>query len=309
MSATDDVARMLTLVPWLLERPGAGLDETADAFGVSPRTIRDDLGHLDFCGLPGLGGGDLFDVDLCDDRITVSMADELRRPLRLTPQEALRLVLTVDAVADALADELPALRRGLARLREAAGVPEVVADVLGAAPTERVAAARRAVADARQVRLTYQGRGDRAPRERLVDAWALHLRDGAWYLQGRDHEVDELRTFRLDRIIELAELDAARASEPPDELPEPRYVPGPDHVEAELRLTGPGRWVLEALQADEVEHLDHATRVVLHTDAPEWLTRLVLMAGGDAEVVGPAWLRERVRDEARAALRAYRPSG
>ena len=94
MSATDDVARMLTLVPWLLERPGASLAETAAAFGVDERTVRRDLlDHLDFCGLPGLGGGDLFTVDLSGDRIVVSMADELQRPVRPTPAEALQLVL------------------------------------------------------------------------------------------------------------------------------------------------------------------------------------------------------------------------
>jgi hypothetical protein len=130
VSAAGDVARMLTLVPWLLERPGASLTETAEQFGVDERTIRRDLGHLDFCGLPGLGGGDLFEVELVGDRIVVRMADELRRPLRPTPREALRLVLTVDAVAEALGDELPALRSAVAKVRDALGIPEVVADVL-----------------------------------------------------------------------------------------------------------------------------------------------------------------------------------
>jgi proteasome accessory factor B len=113
----DDVARMLTLVPWLLERPGASLTETAEhlrgrrrrsARPRAPRLLRPAgsrrrrpvrvsswWGTGSWCGWP----------TSCVDRC-------VRRP-----GEALRLVLTVDAVAEALGDELPALRSAVAKVR------------------------------------------------------------------------------------------------------------------------------------------------------------------------------------------------
>jgi proteasome accessory factor C len=306
VSATDDVARMLTLVPWLLERPGADLAETAEAFGVDVPTIRRDLSHLDFCGLPGLGGGELFEVDLVGDRIVVRMADELRRPLRPTPREALRLVLTVDAVAAVLGEEQPALRSAVDKVREATGVAEATADVLEPDQTRWTALARRALADGRRVELDYQGRGDERPHRRRMDPWALHVRQGAWYLQGHDLEAHDRRTFRLDRVAHLEILDQERTHPAPEVLPPPRYAPAPDDLEVELELDAGARWLLDAVDADEVAELEGgATTVRLRTDAPPWLARLVLMAGGGAVVRSPDSLRRQVAEIAERALAPY----
>lgn len=307
MSATDDVARMLTLIPWLLERPGASLAETAEAFGVPESTIRRDLvQRLDFCGLPGLGGGDLFDVSLVGDRVLVEMADELRRPLRPTPADALRLVLALDAVAEVMADELPALRSGVDAVRHALGVPEHLADVVDPPVSAVALDARRAIGRGRVVRLRYQGRGDDAPRDRHVEPFAVRIVGGAWYLQGHDRGVDELRTFRLDRVQQLTVTDDPVRAQPPSPLPEPGYRPGPDAVTVTLRLDRGARWLVEALDAVEDRDLgDGVSEVRFTTDAPRHVQRLVLMAGGAAQVVEPAALAASVRAAAARAVERY----
>lgn len=307
MSATDDVARMLTLVPWLLERPGASIEEIAASFGSDERTIRADLASLDFCGLPGLGGGDLFEVSIVGDRVVVRMADELRRPLRLTPREALRLVLTVDAVAEAMGDELPALRSAVDKVRAAAGVPDGVRVQLESEGGRWVAPIRAALAGGRRLRLAYQGRSDEAPQDRLLDPWALHVAEGNWYVQGHDHRAEDRRTFRLDRIADLEVLDEATTHPAPEgPLPAPRYAPGPDDTTVELVLGAPARWLAEVIDAAEIEDLPEGRRRVrFSTDALRWVERLVLMGAGAVEVVAPAGLRENVRAEARTALARY----
>src|SRR5690606_35578286 len=65
-----------------------------------------------------------------------------------------------------------------------ASVPE-----LPALPVLRDASARRAV-----VTFGYHGR------PRTVDPYGLLLRNGFWYVLGRDHGHDEQRTYRVDRI-------------------------------------------------------------------------------------------------------------
>ncbi|MBW3620896.1 MAG: WYL domain-containing protein [Actinobacteria bacterium] len=307
MSATDDVARMLTLVPWLLERPGASIEEIVTTFGTDERTIRADLESLDFCGLPGLGGGDLFEVDIVEDRVVVRMADELRRPLRLTPREALRLVLTVDAVAEAMGEELPALRSAVDKVRSAAGVPDGVRVQLEAEGGRWVAPIREAIAAGRRLRLSYQGRSDDSPQDRLLDPWALHVAEGNWYVQGYDHGAEDRRTFRLDRIAELTVLtEPVTHTAPAGPLPPPRYAPSPDDTAVELVL-GPGaRWLADVIDADEVEDLAGGRRRVrFSTDALRWVERLVLMGAGEVEVVAPGGLGEDVRAEARTALARY----
>jgi proteasome accessory factor C len=296
---------MLTLVPWLLERPGASLKEIAAAFDVSEATVRRDLSHLDFCGLPGLGGGDLLEVELTRDRVVLRMADELRRPLRPTAAEALRLVLTVDAVAEAMGDEVPALPRAVARIRAALDIPERTADVVEPDPVRALPVLRDAVATGEQVELAYQGRDDDAPQLRVVDPWALHVSEGAWYLQGFDLDADARRVFRLDRIAAVRPTGRPRAVAAPEQLDPPRYVPGPDDLEVVLEATPRGRWVQDAVQADAVvEHDDGAVTIHLRTDAPRWVAQLVVMAAGEVTVRSPTALVDLVIAQARAGLGA-----
>lgn len=299
-----DVVRMLTLVPWLLERPGASLEETASAFATDVATVRAELEHLDYCGLPGLGGGALFDVTIVGDHVTVRMADELRYPMRPTAPEALRLLLMATAAERVVGADVPALRSAVAKLHATLGIAPGAVTVLDAEPSEVIARLRAAIADGHRVRFEYRGRDDRAPQERRIEPWVVELHDGAWYLHGHDVEQDAARMFRLDRMAGLVVTDDAVTTERPVDLPHPAYAPGDHDVEVLLRLGPAAAWLLDAVQADEVhpEGDDGTVRVHLRTGSEEWLARLVLMAAGRAEVLQPESLRERVRSLSREAL-------
>lgn len=80
----------------------------------------------------------------------------------------------------------------------AAPVTAFVPDVAGL-PALRDAAARRAV-------VTFRYRN----KARTLDPYGLLLRNGFWYVVGRDHEHDEHRTYRVDRIegdVSVGEAD------------------------------------------------------------------------------------------------------
>ncbi|MBW3578082.1 MAG: WYL domain-containing protein [Actinobacteria bacterium] len=306
MTAADDAARMLTLVPWFLERPAATIDEAAQAFGVDRRTILADLDTIGYCGLPGLGGGDLFDIDVVGDRVVVRVA-WVEEPLRLTAREALRLVLAGEAVAAALGEDLPALRSALDEVRAAAGIPEGVRVQLAEDGTHWLPPLRTAIADHRRVRLRYRSRGGTAPSPRQVDPWALQVSDGSWYAHGLDHRSGERRSFRLDRIAGLDVLDTPATPRPADLDPAPpRYEPGPGDIAVELVLAPDVRWVADNVRPDIVEELaDGGRRVLLHTDALRWMQRIVLSAGPGVTVLRPRELRDAVRRAASAALERY----
>jgi proteasome accessory factor C len=82
--AREQVARLLTLVPYLHARGQVGVDEAATLLGVGPDQVVRDLKVLFMCGLPGGYPDDLIDVDLdsleSDGLIRVSNADY--RPVR-----------------------------------------------------------------------------------------------------------------------------------------------------------------------------------------------------------------------------------
>jgi len=304
-----DVVRMLTLIPWLLERPGITLGETAQAFAVDVATIRAELGHLDFCGLPGLGGGALFDVTILqededEERVVVRMADELRHPMRPTAVETLRLLLIATVAERIVGSEVPALTSALDKLHAALGVPRGAVDVLESEPADDVLVARRAIADDVCLRFSYRGRRDTHPVERSVEPWAVELHDGAWYLHGHDRTAGEARVFRLDRAGALEPTAERREAAIPATVPPPHYEPAEGDVEAELELLRGGEWLLDALEAEVVTEGPTSISIRLRTASIEWLARLVLMAGGRAVVVRPEEVRERVLSRASEGLAA-----
>ena len=57
-----------------------------------------------------------------------------------------------------------------------------------------------AIARGKAVRFPYPTGADLQPQERLLDPYALSRVGGHWYVSGRDHARDAVRTFRLSRM-------------------------------------------------------------------------------------------------------------
>ncbi len=99
-ASADRLARLLNLVPYLLARPGIAVAEAAAGLGVTERQLREDLELLWVCGLPGYGPGDLIDMAFDGDRVTITYDAGIDRPLRLTQDEALALVVALRMLAE-----------------------------------------------------------------------------------------------------------------------------------------------------------------------------------------------------------------
>ena len=122
-NAIDQTRRMLSLVTYLRERPGARVGDVARAFGITEDELISDLDVLPMCGT-SFRGGDLLDIDTDGDRIWWHNPDDVAEPLRLAADEATALLVAARAVAT-----LPGLResdrqallRATAKLEAAAG--------------------------------------------------------------------------------------------------------------------------------------------------------------------------------------------
>jgi proteasome accessory factor C len=297
------------MVPWLLDHPGVELDEAARRFGVSVAALADDLDVLGYCGVPGYGGGDLVEVSLIGNRVTVRMADFFRRPLRLSLREALTLMLAGRAVERLW--ESAELRSALAKLERlltgggtGTQVPGVAIDLSGPGD-EHLVVLRRAVEERIVVRLKYRSGSKAETTEREVEPWALTGWRGAWYLQGWCRLASDVRAFRVDRIRE-AHLtgEVTPPGEPRQALPVAYQPSGSDLVVC-LNLHRPAWWVSEWLVCDEIVDRGEIRRITMRTGQLEWVTRLILRLGEHVEVCAPPALIERVAEFASEILGRY----
>ncbi|WP_433282575.1 helix-turn-helix transcriptional regulator [Pseudonocardia xinjiangensis] len=308
---TERLPRLLSLVPYLLARPGVLVAEVAADFGVTERQLRRDLELLWMCGLPGYGPGDLVDLSFAGDTVTVTHDAGMRRPLRLTTAEATALLVALRTLA-----EMPGMVDTAAVQRATAKIERAVGDAghVGVAvdlPHEEAAttaAVREALAAGRALRIVYYTAGRDAVSQRTIDPMRLLVVEGRGYLEAWCRRAEAVRMFRLDRVEEVEELDEPAAPPPdaePADVSEGLFRPSAEHRSAVLLLEPEARWVAEYYPVDDVVELDDGrARVLLRYADPAWLVRLVLGLGGGARLLEPPELVDAVAARAREALAA-----
>ncbi|SNT56635.1 helix-turn-helix transcriptional regulator [Actinacidiphila glaucinigra] len=311
-NAIDQTRRMLSLVTYLRERPGARVSDVARAFGVTEAELIGDLNVLPLCGT-SFRGGDLLDIDTDGERIWWHNVDDVAQPLRLAADEAAALLVAARAVAN-----LPGLRESdrQALLRATAKIEGAAGEAAGASSRLSVtfesegsvfADVDRAIAERRRLWIRYYSPSRDELTEREVDPIRLFA-VGHTYFEGWCYLSEDRRTFRLDRVAEIRLLDTP--SDPPRieprDLSQGLVQPAGDDPEVVIEVGPGGRWVAEYYPHDLAEELpDGGLRITLRTPDPGSLRRLALRLGRDGRIVSPADLSGSARDAAAQALAAY----
>lgn len=321
--AKDQVARLLTLVPFLHSHDQVRLDEAAAALGVTPDQLLGDLKVLLMCGLPGGYPDDLIDVDLdalegpeADGVIRVSNADYLSRPLRLSPTEATAIIVALRALRSGAGEETSeVVDRALGKLEAAAAEGSAARRIdPGEVDLQRLDQVRLeadlhdAVARARQVRFSYFVPSRDEQSERVVDPRGIVSAHGFTYLDAWCHSARAPRLFRLDRIRDAEVLDApvSTAPEAPRDLSEGLFKRSEDTTLVTLRVDRPARWIVDYYPVEAVRpRRDGALDVDLLVADQRWLQRLLLRLAPHARVVSPADLDQAFTRRAHDTLRLY----
>ncbi|MFJ9590259.1 helix-turn-helix transcriptional regulator [Streptomyces acidicola] len=311
-NAIDQTRRMLSLVTYLRERPGARVEDVARAFGITEDELISDLDVLPLCGT-SFRGGDLLDIDTDGDRIWWHNPDDVAEPLRLAADEATALLVAARAVST-----LPGLREGdrQALLRATAKVEAAAGEAAGASSRLSVtfeseggvfADVDRAISERRRLWIRYYSPARDEVTEREIDPIRL-VSVGHTYVEAWCRRSEARRTFRLDRVAEIKILDEPSA--PPEielrDLSEALVQPAAEDPEVVVEVGPGGRWVAEYYPHDSADELpDGGLRITLRTPEPASLRRLALRLGRDGRIVSPYDLADSARQAAREALAAY----
>jgi proteasome accessory factor C len=288
-SAGARLRRLLAMIPWLAASDGPTVGEVCARFGITADELQRDLELLSsYVGVPPYSPDQLFHVTVEGGRVFAHLTPALDRPLRLTPDEAVALVVAGQALAEVPgAEPSGALARALQKLAGVLGVePADAVEVdLGTSSAPALATLREAIAGRKQVEIEHVSAGSGEHLVRTVDPWHVFADGGAWYLSGFDHLRDTSRTFRLDRIVSARVLPE-RARPAPDGDPQPLFRPADDDPRVTLDLDPSARWVVETYPVEAVETLDGGQlRVTLAIAGTAFLESLLLRLGRAARVV------------------------
>lgn len=312
MTGNDErLPRLLALVPYLQAHPGITMEEAAADFGVTPTQIDRDLRLLWMCGLPGHGPGDLIDLSFDGDTVSVIFDAGMSRPLRLTAEEALALVVALRTLAETPGVvDTDAVQRALAKVEQAAGseVDDTTVAIALDHTTRLVPVLQRALDERRALLLRYYTVTRDETTERVVDPLRLFEMDGHSYLEAWCRSAEGMRVFRVDRMEHVEQLDEPAAPPPQAQLrnlDEGVFQPASEHLLAMLRLAPAYFWVADYYPTEEVAEADGLLQVSLRVADPAWVRALVLGSAGQVEVLSPDWLADSIHGEAAAALAAY----
>jgi proteasome accessory factor BC len=306
--APERFAVLQSLLAHLLARCGdekrAVIDasELVERFHIAEDQLQE---HLSLLNLVNFGGG-CYAVyaELDGDKVRVEKelwGDSFRWPPRLTPLEARAIRLALEFVGPMIAaDAHTPLDRVRRKLEETFGEFELAQTPephVGSDEERLVRTFAEAIRQRRLVELEYLKEGEETPSVRLVESYALERRLPHWYVHTYDRTSNGERSFRIDRMRRAA---MQRETFEPREGFEPTRLR--DARRARIWYSPEiARWQVE--RGDALPLVDGAGLGEAPVGSFDWLAGEIFSFRGEAVVLEPRDLRQRIEARARELAR------
>lgn len=281
----NELARLLTLVPFISNHQGISVKELAQEFMVSEREILRNLNTLFLCGLPGYTPLELMEIDFEDGYVTIRNAETLSKPRAMGPSDAVMALVALSHMAEQESELREKVERVIAKLVLSIGI-----DISIDAPhsSRLVREIETAIGENRRIGFSYLSRYKDELSQREVSPLHIKNQNGVLYLTGYCHRSEDFRTFSLDRISDCLVLEGVR------EFPEYKE----DRIEITIRIEKSYRKFIEIFGGEKFQ-----------TFSSLWAVRAVIAALGDVELLSPSDIRQEVAARARLALAEYTSLG
>ncbi|MFC5930993.1 WYL domain-containing protein [Cryobacterium melibiosiphilum] len=316
----DRLAFLLALVPYLQDHDTVSVTDVAAHFDVTPERVRDAVTLIAVSGVPGATNqyqhGDLFDIQWdefeLNDRIVLTHLVGIDDAPRFSAREAAALIAGLQYLS-ALPEnaDRAAIASLMAKLTRGASAPptQLLAEKSGSA--DALALIATAVQADVQVEFDYlNGAGEHE--HRFVDPLRVESVDRDWYLRGWCHLRSAVRTFRLDRLVDLRVTDRPRTGQPVSALPDRLFEPSAEDLTVVVELPESALPLLADYRPERVTDKVHTEkvdgdrcRVRLRLASFHGLKRLVTGLPGTVTVIAPGEARRVVADWAAAAAAQY----
>lgn len=306
-----DLVRLLNLLPYFEAHPGRSMMEAAADLGLTPAQVQEDLARLFCCG-PGIGPDELVDMDANLRSVRILDNQGMDAPLRLTRTEAAALLLALENLENVpgLVDRT-AVVSAANKLRDIMGLetvavfdsageelfPETMLDTIRASMEQRV-----------QLLCTYNSATRGIVKDRALSVVRLFTKNAQGYITAFDHDHNEHRTFRLDRLSE-PRLSTERATPRTHEInfdPNDPFGFNNSSKQALLEIEESSLWLTETLPVTIGEETaDGYVQITLPLVDEQWLIQFALSHADRVRVVEPREIATQVSLRAQSGLSLY----
>lgn len=294
-------SRLFQIVYYLLDKGQATAPELAERFEVSVRTIYRDIDALSGAGIPvyaeaGRNGGIRLMHDFVLDQAVLSEEEK---------QEILTALQSIN-ITQGIGES-----QTLQKLSAMFHLPsdnwlEVDFSRWGnqGFDKEKFEILKTAVIRRRHVRICYAG-SDGTVSERTVQPYKLVYKSKAWYLKAFCTEKQDMRTFKLNRILEMMLLEESFVCR---SFPEEQDESVDDYPLIVLLFPKEMAYrVYDEFEANQIERQENGD-LIATARMPEgaWLLSFLLSFGTQVEILSPGYLREEIVRQAEEILKKYK---
>ena len=299
-------SRLLNLVPFLTAHQGIDIDLLGREFHVSKSELLEDLNTLWMCGLPGYTPLELMDLAFESGFVTIRNAQELQKPRSLNKDEAVALLLGLDYLKGQIDDEASPTTATINALVDklSASLRKAVAGNLHAQIA--ISAQFRqmlylAIAKREPLDIEYHSATRDRTSSRTVHPFDILIVDGAEYVEAYCELSRDYRTFRIERILNIAISSAPQVWI----KPESAIVRG--KLNFEVEIFNRQRDVSERFNIHaEASQEKSSRRVVIQGFSVDWLVREIMALSGACQLTQPLDVRKAVKARAEKTLEAYK---
>ena len=295
-------SRLFKILYHLLNKGHATAPELAKKFEVSVRTIYRDVDALSHAGIPiyaeaGRNGGIHLMKNFVLNKAVLSEKEK---------QEILLALQSINAIQNKKNSQTLQKLSALFHLGSENWL-EVDFSRWGnnKSDNDKFELLKTAIIHCRTVKIHYAGSCE-AVRERTVQPYKLTYKANAWYLKAFCMEKQALRTFKLNRILNLELLEDHFLHR---DFPEPIDNDKQDYPLITLRFPKEMAYRVydefDAIHIKRQENGDLIASAKMPQD--EWLTSFLLSFGAQVDILSPEHLKETLAKQAKKIYEKYKP--
>ncbi len=298
-------SRLFKIVYYLLDKRQATAPELAKMFEVSVRTIYRDVDALSEAGIPiyaetGRNGGIRLMNGFVLDKAMLSEEEK---------QEILAALQSINTMQN-LGGSQTAEKLSAMFQMDSANWLEVDFSRWGneGFDNKKFDLLKLAVIHCRKVKIHYAGSGGTVS-QRILEPYKLVYKANAWYLYGFCTERQDMRLFRINRILDLKILDQefkrSLVLKPMDAL----RIPEEEYPQITLRFPKEMAYrVYDEFDKTQIQQQENGDLIAsARMPADRWLTGFLLSLGAQVEILSPPYLKTILAEEARLIYEKNKP--
>jgi len=202
MDSSERLKRLILELPWLSKNKSVTIDQFCKTFSISQEQAVKDLTLLTFVG-PSQFGGDLVDIQISDEIITVVDNQKHGNSMRFTPEELMVLIASLNLLiqGDQTNLTLKSLNDKIISVfyKETSEKQNKYENILNVL--------QNSIESKKFINMDYIDGRNYVKQNVLIKVLAIDDMGGFKYLQGIDCRNNSTKSYRLDRILRVSLSD------------------------------------------------------------------------------------------------------